>query len=320
VVWPTPLVFDYGAELSVNYLAVAGVVALIGATVWVWVRRPLLGCLGFLFFTTLAPSSSFVPVATQTIAEHRMYLPLAVLVTAAVLGGYAWIGKRSLWLWALVALAAGVGTWVRNLDYRSERAIWADTVVKRPGNARAHFNLGLAMSASGDDAGARAEWTETLRIEPTHLGARAQMAESLAQAGRAEEALRYFEAAARGGRSDAVFMNNWGSALLSTGRTAAALEKFMAAQALLPGSAQVRFNVANALVALGRGVEAIEAFRAAVRLQPEYSEAHYNLGVALSGVGEYAAALAEFEAALRLAPGDESARRNVTSLRAYLGK
>jgi Flp pilus assembly protein TadD len=73
-------------------------------------------------------------------------------------------------------------------------------------------------------------------------------------------------------------------------------------------------------VALGRGAEAIEAFRAAVRLRPEYGEAHYNLGVALSGAGQYAAALAEFETALRLAPADESARRNVAALRAYLGK
>jgi lipoprotein NlpI len=42
--------------------------------------------------------------------------------------------------------------------------------------------------------------------------------------------------------------------------------------------------------------------------------------VALSGAGQYAAALAEFETALRLAPADESARRNVAALRAYLGK
>jgi tetratricopeptide (TPR) repeat protein len=57
-----------------------------------------------------------------------------------------------------------------------------------------------------------------------------------------------------------------------------------------------------------------------VRLRADYAEAHYNLGVALSGVGKYGEALAEFETALRLAPGDESARRNVTALRAYLGK
>jgi Flp pilus assembly protein TadD len=57
-----------------------------------------------------------------------------------------------------------------------------------------------------------------------------------------------------------------------------------------------------------------------VRLRPEYGEAHYNLGVALSGAGQYAAALVEFETTLRLAPADESARRNVAALRAYLGK
>ena len=319
-VWPAPLVFDYGTELSVNFVAVAGVVALVGATAWAWARRPGTGFLGFLFFALLAPSSSFVPVATQTMAEHRMYLPLAVLVSAAVLGTYAWLGRRSLWLWAAVALAGGVGTWVRNFDYRSERAIWADTVAKRPGNSRAHFNLGVALSAGGDEPGARAAWAATLRIEPAHVGASAKLAESLAQAGRAEESLGYFETAAQGGRSDGVFLNNWGSALLAAGRAAAAWEKFTAAQGRLPESAEVRFNVGNVLVALGRGAEAIEAFRAAVRLRPEYGEAHYNLGVALSGAGQYAAALAEFETALRLVPADESARRNVAALRAYLRK
>ncbi len=320
VVWPARLVFDYGTELSINFVAVAGVVVLIGATAWALVRRPGAGFLGFLFFALLAPSSSFVPVATQTMAEHRMYLPLAVLVSAAVLGAYAWLGRRSLWLWAAVALAGGVGTWVRNLDYRSERAIWADTVAKRPGNARAHFNLGVALSAGGDKAGARAAWAATLRIEPAHVGASAKLAESLAEAGRAEESLGYFETAARGGRSDGVFLNNWGSALLAAGRAAAAREKFTAAQGRLPESAEVRFNVGNVLVALGRGAEAIEAFRAAVRLRPEYGEAHYNLGVALSGAGQYGAALTEFETALRLVPADESARRNVAALRAYLRK
>ena len=320
VVWPARLVFDYGTELSINFVAVAGVVVLIGATAWALVRRPGAGFLGFLFFALLAPSSSFVPVATQTMAEHRMYLPLAVLVSAAVLGAYAWLGRRSLWLWAAVALAGGVGTWVRNLDYRSERAIWADTVAKRPGNARAHFNLGVALSAGGDKAGARAAWAATLRIEPAHVGASAKLAESLAEAGRAEESLGYFETAARGGRSDGVFLNNWGSALLAAGRAAAAREKFTAAQGRLPESAEVRFNVGNVLVALGRGAEAIEAFRAAVRLRPEYGEAHYNLGVALSGAGQYGAALTEFETALWLVPADESARRNVAALRAYLRK
>ena len=319
-VWPAPLVFDYGTEVSANYAAVGGVLALVGATGWALVRRPAEGFLGFLFFAVLAPSSSFVPVATQTMAEHRMYLPLAAVVVAAVLGAYGWLGRRSLWLWAAVALAGGVGTWVRNLDYRSERAIWADTVAKRPVNARAHFNLGVALSAGGDEAGARAEWAEALRIEPAHMAAHAKLAESLARAGEADLALGHFEAAARGGRGDGFFLNNWGSALLAAGQPAAAREKFAAAQVRLPESAEVRFNAGNAWVALGRGAEAMEAFRAAVRLRADYAEAHYNLGVALSGAGKYAEALAEFEIALRLVPADESARRNVAALRAYLGK
>ena len=50
VVWPARLVFDYGTELSINFVAVAGVVVLIGATAWALVRRPGAGFLGFLFW------------------------------------------------------------------------------------------------------------------------------------------------------------------------------------------------------------------------------------------------------------------------------
>ncbi len=49
-------------------------------------RKPALGFVGAWFFAILAPSSSVVPLVTQTIAEHRMYLPLAAAVTLAVVG------------------------------------------------------------------------------------------------------------------------------------------------------------------------------------------------------------------------------------------
>ena len=39
-----------------------------------------------MFFLLLAPSSSFVPVASQTMAEHRMYLALAVPVGLFAIG------------------------------------------------------------------------------------------------------------------------------------------------------------------------------------------------------------------------------------------
>lgn len=37
------------------------------------------------FFLILAPTASFVPIITEVVAEHRMYLPLAAVIVAGVL-------------------------------------------------------------------------------------------------------------------------------------------------------------------------------------------------------------------------------------------
>jgi len=45
---------------------------------------PAMGFSGRVVFPTLAPTSSVLPLATQTIAEHRMYLPLAAIIAGIV--------------------------------------------------------------------------------------------------------------------------------------------------------------------------------------------------------------------------------------------
>ena len=75
--WPHPLVLDYGREVVSNPLAVAPqAIALLflvaGMVIALW-RRSALGFAGFWLFAILAPSSSVVPLLTQTMAEHRMY-------------------------------------------------------------------------------------------------------------------------------------------------------------------------------------------------------------------------------------------------------
>ena len=46
-------------------------------------------------------------------------------------------------------VALGILTFERNVDYQSDLSIWEDTVAKAPGNARAHNNLGNALSGCG---------------------------------------------------------------------------------------------------------------------------------------------------------------------------
>ena len=88
VFWPHPLVFDYGTATigslgSVWWQALL-LIGLAGVLLWALIKRPAMGFLGAWLFALLAPSSSLVPVASQSVAEHRMYLPVAAVLVTAV--------------------------------------------------------------------------------------------------------------------------------------------------------------------------------------------------------------------------------------------
>ena len=91
--WPNPLVLDYGGSTVSSAAEIVpyaiGVGLLLAATAVALAWRPKWGFLGVWFFAILAPTSSIVPLVGQTEAEHRMYLPLAAVVTLVVLAAYA---------------------------------------------------------------------------------------------------------------------------------------------------------------------------------------------------------------------------------------
>ncbi len=299
--WPHPLVVDYGIDVArhpseVVLQAVVLLLLLMGTVVALW-RRPALGFLGAWFFAILAPSSSIVPLVTQTMAEHRMYLSLAAVIALVVCGGHAvltgsgrdrgelYAGMGRGYLAILLALSGGLGflTARRNGDYRSVRAIWSDTVAKRPTNARAHSNLGSALEADGRIEEAVAQYEEALRLNPDYTETH----------------------------------NNLGNVLSGLpGRSGDAIAEFQAALRLKPDSAAVHFNLGNLwLRTPGRLNDAIAEYEAAVRLQPDHVAAHNNLGGALSGQpGRLNDAIIQYEAVLRLKPDFAEAHLNLGNL------
>ena len=275
-VWPHPLVLDYGVGVVTDFRAVAPqalvVVLIVTGTLVALRRRPALGFLGAWFLGILAPSSSVVPLVGQTVAEHRMYLPLAAVVAAVVLGMFRWLGRWSAVATAVLALIAGGLTALRNQDYRDPVLLWRDTVQKQPANYRAHYNLGVELAATpGRQAEALAEYEETVRLEPNYPDGHNNLGIELTQTpGREDEAVRHFETALQ----------------------------------LKPNFADAHYNLALALGKRPDGaVAAIEHYEAALRLQPDLAEAHNNLAVELSRIPERRSeAIAHFESALRLKP------------------
>ena len=304
-VWPRPLVFEYGPFRFQGLAAVAPfalvTVPLAAATLAALRLRPAVGFLGAWFLVILAPSS-IVPVATQTMAEHRMYLPLAAAAVAAVALTYALLGRRSWPLLGLVVLALGFLTQARNDDYRSELALWTDTVAKRPENPNARNNLGLALFHAGRVGEAIGQYQEALKLQPSYPGALNNLGNALDRAGRPADAIAMYEAALSLEPRYAAAHFNLAMALDKAGRTAQALPHFEESLRMEPGFAQGRVDYGDALARSGRPAAAVEQFAAALRARPGFAEAHHGLGMALAQSGKVAQAIEEYRTALRMKP------------------
>lgn len=320
--WPHPLVFDYGTPLFRSLAPVALpaslLLLLLGATGWALVRKPALGFLGAAFFLILAPSSSVVPVATQTMAEHRLYLPLAAVLTLLALGAHALAGRRA--LLALLALAAGAGglTARRNLVYHSELALWTDTVAQRPDNPRAQTNLGIALTEAGRAAEAVPHFEASLRLQPDNAATHLNLCDALTRLGRLDEAVPHGEAALRLQPDSADAHLNLGHALARLGRLDEAVVHYEAARRLQPGAADVPAPLAAAYLELGNRAAAREDFGAAITryrqalaVDPAQLRARNNLANALLLRGQIDEAIAEYQEVLRRNPGDRLVRENL---------
>jgi tetratricopeptide (TPR) repeat protein len=315
--WPHPLVLDYGwpvartAGAILPGLAVVGGLAL--AAIWALWRRPEWGFLGVCFFLILAPTSSFMPVA-DLCCEHRMYLPLAAVVIAVVLGGYAAATSRlaaGLPAWvmptlcggvAVVALGLAITTWQRNRDYETALSIWQDTVAKVPGNWRAQDNLSDALFHLGRFEDAVACARQALKFNDDSAPAYYNLGASLARLGKTDEALACYEKALEIDSDYIQAHTNLGANLANRGRHEQAIVHFRRAIELDSHYALAYNNLGLSLTALGRIDEALQQFHAAVLLAPQYAMPHYNLGKALTLKGRLLAAAEQFQQALAINP------------------
>ncbi len=312
--WPHPLVLDYGTyvvrSLGEVWWQATVLLALLGLTIWALIRKPPRGFLGVWFFAILAPSSSVMPVVSQTMAEHRMYLPLAAVIVLVVLGLYSLAGRRSLAILAVLVVALGLVTVRRNQVYRSVESVWSDTVARCPSNVRAYLSLGRTFAEAGRTTEAIAEFEAAFKLRPDYAEAHTDLGDILSKAGRTEEAFQHLTAALRLKPDSAEAHLNLGTALDRIGRTPEAISQYELALRLKPRLAEAHDNLGNALLRSDRTAEAIGQIEEALRLKLEYADAHFDLANALARAGRLPEAMAEFETARRLKPDDAGARHN----------
>lgn len=253
ILLPAAIQFDHGPRIVIDapsllraapfWIAVAALFAGLA-----WRRRTdVVVALG-LFFLLLAPTSSLVPVATQTIAEHRVYLASSVMIAGVVVLGERLSRGRRLRVAAL-ALAAtacallGAHTWRYNGFLQDPVRLWQDVTERAPGNGRAYGNLAGALLERGADDAALVALDRAIAIEPRNV------------------------------RS----LYNRANALRRKGDLSGAERDYRSALAIDPDHVQARNNLAMLRRRLGDAAEARRELEHLVRLAPGHAPAWLNL-------------------------------------------
>jgi tetratricopeptide (TPR) repeat protein len=313
--WPGRLTFDYGTEVVSNFTAIWPqallLLTLLAATIVATARRPRWGFFGCWFFGILAPSSSIIPLTTQTAGEHRMYLPLIAVVAAVTMGLLLKASERmGILALGFLVLSLGLRTVQRNADYKSVYDIWSDTVRKCPRNSRAYNELGNAADALGRYSEALSHYDEALQLKPDYARAYYNKGSTLLKTGRVAEAIAEFDAALRLSPDYVKALQGRGDALVRAKRNDEAIVTYERALQLSPGDLSAADNLGWALLGAGKIDESIARFEAVLRVAPEDGEAQGNLGAALLRKGEAEAALTHFEMAIRRLPDSAQVHYN----------
>ncbi len=187
--------------------------------------------------------------------EHRMYLPLAAVVTLVVLAGYRLtrraterLGPAAVWHRRLkylrplavttAVLVLGSLTIARNADYRSARTLFAHDCAVRPLYWRAHLSLSLALQAEGDLPGTEAELDRAVSLMPDRAGLWFRRGALREELGKSAEALDDFNMAIRLAPRDADSYYNRGLLLFRAGQYAPSMSDCLRAIELAPGHFQ----------------------------------------------------------------------------------
>ncbi|MFY9924185.1 MAG: tetratricopeptide repeat protein [Opitutaceae bacterium] len=335
--WPSPLLFSYGLTLGGPswrlVLDAAFVLGLVGLSVVGAARGSKLGFLGVWYFAILAPTSSIVPISTELIAEHRVYLSLAAAACLVAVLGHALLSRLGRWMgggvrWAAVlgvgasvaVAAAEIGaTRSRNQVYSGVYALWADTVAKSPDDAGARNNLGNALAEAGRYDEAIEQFRAASRLSPGYSDPHLNLGNVLTRMGRDAEAVPEYRRALPGNPSNANVLYNLGRALRKTGDAAGAAEAFDRALGGRSESAVVWYDLGNAFMDEGRSDRALAAFGKALALRPDYPDALLNHAGLLAQDGRGGEAIREFQRLVKLEPDAPDVHNDLGTLLAQSG-
>ena len=330
-VWPHPLALDYGppaAPAAIAWVLAVLVLAGVAVVLTACVRGRRWAFLPAICILVLAPTS-VVPSALQFAAEHRMYLPLAAVLTAAVLGVRVFAAR---WAGGSIARAApavllglavaglGSATYLRNRVYRDDLLLWTDNAIRKPASAVAQANAGKCLLDRGRSAEAVGFCRNAVALDPAKPIAHYNLGLAYEQEKRWADALGEFSTALR--LNPKLFYAEFreGRMLSRLGRQAEAEQALRDVVSAAPEFAEAHGDLGVALALRGDRAGAVAAFEDSLRLKPDQPEMEYNLGICQAAAGNLEAAVVHFAAAIRIQPTYGAAQLNLGLSLARLGR
>ena len=135
--------------------------------------RPWLGFGIVWFFVMLLPTNTILP-RIDIANDRQLYLALIGPAIIVAVAAGRWMPSRwSMVSMAVVCIALGVATIMRNQDYASETSLWRATTQHSPAKGRVWNNLGYSLERDGALDDARAAYRKAIEIDPADF--RAQM-------------------------------------------------------------------------------------------------------------------------------------------------
>jgi tetratricopeptide (TPR) repeat protein len=265
------------------------IIAIATVALWGFVKNRVWSYPIVWFFTILAPSSSFVPIA-DIIFEHRVYLSLAGLVIPAVMAGFLLLrfalkrtdlSKTTSWLGLCIAAAVIIAlttrTIYRNRDYHSALSIWQSVVEAVPTSYNGYTNLGGEFQKQGKIEQAIDCYLKTLSIKPDDVKAHHNLGSILKSRGQLDESAYHYR------------------------------------QVLLkdPNNIEDNFNLGVVLQLQNKLDQAIDYYHRTLKFDPNHINAHNNLGAVLVTQGSLDEAIRHFDIVLKLDPNNTKAYNNL---------
>jgi tetratricopeptide (TPR) repeat protein len=172
--------------------------------------------------------------------------------------------------------------------------VLSQAIALNPKSFDAHFNLGRALYAMKDFAGAVKALRAAVELNPSHAEGRFFLGTALESSGESQAAMAQYQELVKLDPQSSIGQVGLGALLVKQGKTDEAINALKRAIALDPKNFEANWALGRAFNQSERFQEAVEVLNSAVALAPYRSDAHYQLGIALRRLGRNEEAAREF--------------------------